>query len=216
MSSFRPRGACGTRRFEGGTPTRLPFVGQDGQAPVVSRTFDGRRRRSTCAVSQTAISGVDRVFRCTASSPPVSAISTTRFDGIPNLSPDGQRVAFLSNRSGESEIWVSAPDGSNAVQVTSMAVLPGFPRWSPDGQSIVFHGDPRARPDVLVVPARGGKPTNLTEKMLNAGFPSFSRDGQWIYFKIVQSQEGHIWKMPAAGGTPFKSRAMPERSHRIV
>lgn len=188
--------------FRGGTPMRLPFVGQDGQAPVVSRTSDGRRR--LVYVRSFADGNIWRVDTAAAgapaSSPPVSGISTTRFDGIPNLSPDGQRVAFLSNRSDESEIWVSAPDGSNAVQVTSMAVLPGFPRWSPDGQSIVFHGDPRARPDVLVVPARGGKPRNLTEKMLNAAFPSFSRDGQWIYFNIVRSQEGRIWKMPAAGG----------------
>ena len=188
--------------FRGGIPTRLPFVGQDGQAPVVSRTSDGRRR--LVYVRSFADGNIWRVDTAAAgapaSSPPVPAIGSTRFDGIPNLSPDGQRVAFLSNRSGESEIWVSAPDGSNAVQVTSMAVLPGFPRWSPDGQSIVFHGDPRARPDVLVVPARGGKPTNLTAHLLNAGFPSFSRDGQWIYFKIVQSQEGRIWKIPAAGG----------------
>jgi Tol biopolymer transport system component/DNA-binding winged helix-turn-helix (wHTH) protein len=186
----------------GGAPMRLPFVGQDGQTPVVSRTADGRQR--LVYVRSFADGNIWRVDTASAGAPaasaPVMAIASTRFDGIPSLSPDALRVAFMSNRSGESEIWVSSPDGSNAVPVTALRVLPGFPRWSPDGQLIAFHGDPRARPEVLEVPARGGKPNILETDTLTSAYPSFSRDGRWIYFCGGQAGRFRIWKMPASGG----------------
>jgi Tol biopolymer transport system component/DNA-binding winged helix-turn-helix (wHTH) protein len=186
----------------GGTPARLPFLGQDGLTPVVSRTPNGQQRlvyvRSFADVNvwrvDTSAAGAP------ASSPPVAAIASTRIDGIPNLSPDGSRLVFSSDRSGETEFWLADLNGSNAVQLTSMAILPGFPRWSPDSTLIAFHGDPEGRPDVLVVPARGGKPTTMTAGMPNGGFPSFSRDGQWIYFTVMQMEGPRIWKIPVSGG----------------
>jgi eukaryotic-like serine/threonine-protein kinase len=184
--------------LRGGTPTRLPFVGQDGLTPVIARSPDGRQR--LVYVRSFTDSNLWRVDTSApgapASSPPVSAIASTRSDYIPNLSPDGLRVTFLSNRSGEQEIWLAAPDGSNAVQLTSMGISPGFPRWSPDGTLIAFHGDPDARPDVLVVPAGGGKPKTMTTNTDGGAFPAFSRDGRWIYF----SNKDGIAKMPLSGG----------------
>jgi Tol biopolymer transport system component len=189
--------------LRGGTPTRLPFVGQDGLTPVVSRTADGRQRMVYVrSFTDGNLWRVDTsAAGAPASSPPVAAIASTRGDYIPNLSPNGLQVAFLSNRSGEQEVWVAAPDGSNAVQLTSMGVTPGFPRWSPDGRLIVFHGDPDGRGDVLSVPAGGGKPITLTTNTPGGAFPSFSRDGRWIYLSSnTQTGESRIWKMPASGG----------------
>lgn len=187
--------------FKAGTPMRLPFVGQDGQTPVVSRTADGRQRLVYVrSFSDGNIWRADMPSPGAPASPPVMAIASTRFDGIPNLSPDGLRVAFMSNRSGESEIWVSSPDGSNAVPVTALGVLPGFPRWSPDGQLIAFHGDPRARPDVMIVPARGGQPKILDPDELSSAYPTFSRDSRWIYFSGGREGTFRIWKMPVSGG----------------
>ena len=92
--------------------------------PVVSRPQAGRPPRLVYVRSfddyniwriETSAPGVP------SSSPPVVAISSTRLDGSPQFSPDGRRVAFDSIRSGEREIWLADPDGSNAVQLTSMA-----------------------------------------------------------------------------------------------
>jgi dipeptidyl aminopeptidase/acylaminoacyl peptidase len=106
---------------------------------------------------------------------------------------------FTSDRSGETEIWLSDLDGSNAFRLTSMAVLPGFPRWSPDGKLITFHGDPEGHADVLVVPAGGGNPRILTTNTPDDGFPSFSRDGQWIYLCSTRGKVRRIAKIPASG-----------------
>ena len=191
----------------GGTPSRLPFVGQDGDTPVVSRVPGGGRR--LVYVRSFADSNVWRVDTARpgapAASPPAAAIASTRGDLTPNLTPDGRRVVFLSDRSGEAEFWVADPDGSNAFQLTSMAIIPGYPKWSPDHTMIAFHGDPDGRPDVLVVPARGGQPRNITKGTPGGAYPSFSRDGQWIYFASgLERGESRIWKMPAAGGAPVQ------------
>ncbi len=60
-------------------------------------------------------------------------------DRHPQWSPDGERIAFQSYRSGTSEIWIVNPDGSGLQQVTN---TPGydasFPVWSADGLRIAY------------------------------------------------------------------------------
>jgi len=188
--------------MNGGTPARLAFVGQDGLSPAVARTAD-RRQRLVYVRSLTDVN----VWRLTspapgapASSPSAIAVASTRVDAIANLSPDARQLAFLSNRSGDSQIWVARHDGADAFQLTSLAFrsTPGFPRWSPDGRLIAFHGDPDGRPEVFLVPAAGGRPRMLIK---DAAYPTFSRDGQWIYAASARENgELRICKIPARGG----------------
>ena len=192
--------------LNGGSPVRLPFVGQDGQSPVVSSGRDGRQR--LVYVRSFADTNVWRVDVAaaggSASAPPLRAVASTRVDTTADVSPDGLQLAFMSGRSGDFEIWTSAPDGANALKITALRRLPGFPRWSPDGREIAFHADANNRPDVVIVPAGGGMPRVLTEKLPNGGFPRYSRDGRWIYFNVVQDGEGRIWKIPVAGGAAVR------------
>jgi Tol biopolymer transport system component/DNA-binding winged helix-turn-helix (wHTH) protein len=123
------------------TPARLPFAGEDGIMPVVSPTQSGRALRLAYIRSfqDTNIWRVDLPGPGTpASAPPVVSISSTRMDSTPQLSPDGRRVLFTSDRSGAWEIWLADPDGSNIVQLTSMGAVSAAPCWSPDGEQIVF------------------------------------------------------------------------------
>ena len=69
-------------------------------------------------------------------------IYSTRDDSSPQFSPDGKRIAFMSNRSGNLEIWVCDSDGSSPVQLTSFrGPNVSTPRWSPDGGRIAFDSD---------------------------------------------------------------------------
>jgi eukaryotic-like serine/threonine-protein kinase len=104
-------------------PTRLPFVGEDGIMPAISRGNAGETAKLAYVRSfaDTNIWRIDTP-RLGAPSPsgPAIAISSTRQDGNPQLSPDGRRVVLVSNRSGDVEIWVADLDGSNAFQLTAM------------------------------------------------------------------------------------------------
>jgi Tol biopolymer transport system component len=66
-------------------------------------------------------------------------IGSTAEDTDPQVSPDGKRMVFRSNRSGSSEIWTAARDGSAQKKLTSFeGPQVREPRWSPDGKLIVF------------------------------------------------------------------------------
>ena len=186
-----------------GMPARLPFVGEDGMMPVVSRSQPGRPPRLVYVRSfqnyntwrvETSAPGA------TASSPPAVSFSSTRRDFHPQFSPDGRRVAFGSDRSGEPEIWLADPDGSNAVQLTTKAAGSGYPRWSPDGERIAFISSLEGQWEIYVVPAAGGQPRNITSHPAADVWPSFSRDGQWVYFTSNRTGDWKVWKIPASGG----------------
>lgn len=59
-------------------------------------------------------------------------------DRAPRWSPDGKVLAFVSDRSGEAQIWLIRSDGGEAAQLTRQPGGSGDPVWSPDGKSIAF------------------------------------------------------------------------------
>jgi Tol biopolymer transport system component len=131
---------------------------------------------------------------------PSHSISSTRQEMNPQFSPDGKRVAFISNRSGDREVWVCDNDGSNTRQLTSF----GGPetdcaRWSPDGERLVFQTYPEGNLDIYLVNVRGGPPERLTHEAGDDNLPSWSRNGHWIYFTSTRSGATQVWKMRTDG-----------------
>jgi eukaryotic-like serine/threonine-protein kinase len=132
-------------------------------------------------------------------------ISSTQYNGVPRYSPDGQEIAFISNRSGSFELWVAKADGSSPVQLTSFGgPLVGIMSWSPDGQSIAFHARPEGQADLFVIPAAGGSPKRLTFDPTDDTGPSYSHDGRWLYFASERTGRDEIWKMPASRGAAIQ------------
>jgi len=121
------------------------------------------------------------------------------------VAPNGERIAFVSNRTGSKEIWVANSDGSDQTQLTFFnGPSVGSPRWSPDGKQIAFDGDAAGSSDIYVMPADGGKPSRLTTDAANEIRPSWSHDGQWIYFGWDKGGESRIWKIRPSGGEPVQ------------
>jgi tricorn protease len=99
-------------------------------------------------------------------------------------SPDGAKVAFVSDRSGEEEIWLVAQDGSGAAeQLTkdSSARRLGLV-WSPDGKRIAF-SDQTGRIFSLTVETREIVEV-ARDKAGNAGDYAWSGDGAWLAFSL--------------------------------
>ena len=131
-------------------------------------------------------------------------IESTHFDVTPMFSPDGEKIAFSSSRSGYREIWVCDGDGSDPVQLTHLeSRQSAAPYWSPDGSQIAFHSYVENQLEVFVMPSGGGEPDRLTDDPAEDVQPTYSRDGRWIYFPSDRSGEERIWKIPAEGGAPL-------------
>ena len=67
-------------------------------------------------------------------------------EGLPAWSPDGRRIAFASNRDGNSEVYVMHADGSHQRRLTRHPASDAFPAWSPDGKRIAFLSAAPGRP----------------------------------------------------------------------
>ncbi|PYV23698.1 MAG: hypothetical protein DMG27_14985 [Acidobacteria bacterium] len=185
--------------ISGGEPEPLAGIGQDAYSPAVSPGGD--------VLAYTQQLQNENIWRAGGPRPtaqggsPVKLISSPRAQFDEQISPDGKRIAFASDRSGSSEIWVCNSDGSSPIQLTSFGgPLTGTPHWSPDGRWIAFDSRPGGKAGVFVVSAEGGEPRRVTEGNWNDIVPSWSRDGKWIYFCSNRSGDWELWKVPAAGG----------------
>jgi DNA-binding winged helix-turn-helix (wHTH) protein len=118
----------------------------------------------------------------------------------PQFSPDAKRIAFMSNRTGPWQIWLSNADGSQPRQV-SFTQSAGTPRWSLDGRSIAFDAPDEDETWIFVV----NVDSNEAARRLVQGYvPSYSRDGKWIYFASDRNDGWQVWKVPVRGGTQIQ------------
>ena len=143
---------------------------------------------------------------------PERLIASTGLDINPVYSPDGQKIAFTSDRTGSPGIWICDSDGTNAAQLTSFGQ--GFtadPRWSPDGDQIAFNSSAAGNRDIWVVSARGGEPRRLTTHPARANIAYWSANGKWIYFGANRGEGRQGWRVSPDGGEaePFDFGPVP-------
>src|SRR5262249_20213832 len=161
---------------DGGAPTRFPAPTMISAQPTVAR--QSNRMVYVARQIETKIFKMPLGARPGAPSPLIEADGDQRDLGV---APNGQRIAFVSNRTGTKELWVSNSDGSDQTQLTFFnGPSVGSPRWSPDGKQIAFDGYAGGSSDIYVMPADGGRPSRLTSDAANEVRPSWSHDGQWI------------------------------------
>ena len=183
-----------------GKPQRLATVGEGGSEVAISH-----RTRRLVYTRESTDWNIWRLetsdFSQKKTGAPTRLIASTYLDFLPEFSPDGKKIAFNSNRTGDFQIWICDSDGSNPQQLTSRGVACGFPHWSPDGQQIAFEsGSAGASFQIYIISINGGKLKPLTSGLANNGHPNWSRDGKWIYFSSDRSGDWQIWKVPASGG----------------
>ncbi|AXT18977.1 hypothetical protein D7030_14910 [Flavobacteriaceae bacterium AU392] len=126
---------------------------------------------------------------------PVQVASSTRTEIHPSLSNDGNKIVFISNRSGNFEVWSNNLKDNNLTKLTSLkGSFVNMPSWSRDGSEVVF--DARINEDnaiyILDVASKLIRTfIDLKGDQVNA---RYSRDGKFIYFASNHSGTWQIWK----------------------
>ncbi|MGI8587435.1 MAG: LpqB family beta-propeller domain-containing protein [Chloroflexia bacterium] len=121
----------------------------------------------------------------------------------PAFSPDGSKIAFVSNRAGPPEIYVMLAGGGAAIALTHSAdgETNQHPAWSRDGAKIAFASDHNqiGDRDIWVVLAAGGTPVNITRSAGADYEPTWAGDS--IVFTSERSGSPQLYITPA-GGSP--------------
>ena len=201
---------------EGGTPVWMP-ISIEGSG--VRQLATSRLSRHLAAVIRSeetniwsmsieptrAALDVEGTGRSAAHPLRVPVLASTRMDEEPQVSPDNRRLAFISNRLGNYEVWISNRDESNPIQLTELGgPFTSTPRWNPDGDRIAFAARWQGQIDVYIVDVAGGRTERLTTAGSNDRQPQWSRDGNWVYFASNRTGDWEIWKRPVAGGDPVQ------------
>jgi Tol biopolymer transport system component len=138
-----------------------------------------------------------------------TATSLTQQSGVavnyhPRVSPDGQTVAFISDRGGQNNLWLMDADGSNPRPVfTDQNVRAALPTWTPDGQFILVHRSyvgsqdddvqpdltadeqetPQGRNGIWMYHRDGGDGIALVgTETSGATWPAVTPDGRFVYY----------------------------------
>jgi TolB protein len=177
----------------------------DAQPTAVSpfpRGFSGTLVFQSDARSPGNANGRIKLYTLNLSSGAVSALTTGNWDDeTPRYSPDGQRIAFVSNRGGSFNIYVMDADGRNVTRVTDHAGNDRDPSWLPDGRSLVFGSDRDRGPgrsDLYHLFLDDGRVERLTVYFEGyAIMPNVSPDGGWVAFaaQTFPYEGGYAWQV---------------------
>lgn len=149
-----------------------------------------------------------------------SQLTTDGSARSPQWQPHGERIAYLSDRSGSRQVWTTNPDGAGAVQVTFSEGNVSEYAWSPDGTAIAcaVGSAPEQELSIRVTGIEGNDTKQLTSGNRDQS-PVWSPDGARIAFTSMSRNRTTVWMMKSDGSdltplTPGDSRLfmMPQWS----
>ena len=143
--------------------------------------------------------------------------TTPGLEQDPTWSPEGTRLAFSSDESGNMDIWVRQIAAGQRVNLTEdFTGYDGHPAWSPDGEWIAFVSE-RDGGGIYLVSALGGIPRRVVSVTFAASLAymgaipdiCWSPDGD----ELIYASAGNLFRVPASGGTP---EPIPLPPHRLI
>jgi TolB protein len=113
--------------------------------------------------------------------------------------PDS-RIVFISDQTGDAEVWIMDADGGNSKPLTNDKVFKTTPVVSPDGQSIVYTSS-LGGGQIFKIDINGGNST-LIAANASADNPDISPDGKWVIFSAYDGGVQRVLRVPIDGGNP--------------
>ena len=152
------------------------------------------------STKRAAISTRGEIFTVATDRGEVQRVTETFWrEQSPRWSPDGKRIAFISDRTGREEIWIADERGEHLEQLSDVDSDKSAIAWAPDSLSVVWSGsDHKLRQTFLA--------DRKTEEIAssetgNIATPQFSPDGKWIaYTKPDKTLRSHVYVKSVEGG----------------
>ena len=130
-------------------------------------------------------------------------------DRRPRWSPDGQRLIFQSDRTGDWQLYSITPKGEDLQQLTNDG-LNWRPEWSPNAKQIAFESKRDKNPEIYVMNADGANQVNLTNNPTHDTSPQWSPSGKKILFHSRRDGNREVYVMDADGQNPVNVSNDPE------
>src|SRR3954449_9212371 len=147
-------------------------------------------------------------------------------DSDPQWSPDGQKIAFVSARTGKAfdgghntDVWTIPAGGGALTKISDHASGDNSPRWSPDGRTIAFLSSvpEKSHPKIWLAPSGGGAASRLAADGVDLipGALRWSADGKALYFETGYKGTSQLFRVDLAAR---KAAAVTsgERTVRLV
>ncbi len=144
--------------------------------------------------------------------------STAAVEGNPHFSPDGNWIAFNSNRSGSNAVYIVPKEGGTPKRLTWHPSSANVRGWTPDGQHILYASSRESAPTsfnrLWTVPVKGGPSSRLTAQWSFDG--SFSADGKKIALDKMSRWDVE-WRAYRGGqNTPLIILNLEDQSETLI
>jgi tricorn protease len=117
----------------------------------------------------------------------------------PRWSPDGKFIAFVSDRSGRDEVWISDPEGRSPKKITELDNEKGAPLWLPDSSRVLYTAADRKLYAYAVADGKTSVISSSDRGRINS--VAVSPDSKWVSFtKQDATLRSHVYIIPSAGG----------------
>jgi TolB protein len=151
--------------------------------------------------------------------------SATVSNMMPVFSPDGTRIAFVSNRDGNMEVYVMNRDGSNVRRLTNHPAYESTPTWSPNGAQVAFTSDRSGSAQIYIMNAADGSNVRrLTVSERYADRATWSpapfneiaysaQTGEWFDIKVHDLATGTVRQITFGEGSNESPAYSPNGKH---
>jgi TolB protein len=109
------------------------------------------------------------------------------------IPPATGHIIFASNRNGQTDLYMTTPDGTELTRLTTNAALDGSSKLSPDGTKIAFSSTVNDNTDIYILDIASGAITRVTDAQEKDSSPSWSPNGQQLAFESFRDGNLEIY-----------------------